>query len=167
MQNLINILTIIGGGLGIIAFVWNVIDTYRSFLRLTVEVKNIEPQILIKTIISNNSKRPKELTKTFLLVSPEGENPVETINHLFPTIAAKYTNDICRIEERTDIYKKNRAFIPLSFFSYEQVRIGDEEISYTSSIKIDNFEKSKTFSVRFYVFAENRYHRLTQDLLVL
>ena len=165
MEDVIKIVTILGGLLGIIAFFWNVINAYKSFLRLEVEVKNINSNLLIKTKIINTSKKSKNLTSAFLLINPEQDDPIISMNSLFPNLKAKYTNDFKLIGESTNIYEKNLAFIPLLFFTSEQVRIGDEEITYTSSVDSDHFDKKKKYSVRFFVFAKKRYHRSTQDLL--
>jgi hypothetical protein len=45
-----------------------------------MEIEAKQDYALVRTSILNDSIRPKSLKKVFLLVGPEGENPVDTFN---------------------------------------------------------------------------------------
>ena len=61
---------------------------------------------------------------------------------------------------------KNICFIPMEFYFEENPYICDEKITYTAPVNYSFFEEGK-YSVRFYIFGNRRYFRVTQDLLTV
>ena len=160
---------LIGGILGIIAFLWKIWDVVSSYLHISVQVSKTENMASVKTQVQNKSLRGKSLTKALLLIGPENEDPLETANYISKEIGQgidfEYTNDIEFLQARVPIYSDNkRALVPLPFFYSEQVRVADESLTYRASLDLSKLEKNLHYSVRFFIFGKNRLHRSTQDL---
>lgn len=174
MEGLVEWLGIIGGLLGILAFLWKVWDSATSYLHISVEVLKADAVISVKTVVENKGLVPKSLDYAAILIGPENENPVETAKsiakHIGGDIILKHTNDIEKLRVTAPIYcDGERALIPLPFFYSEQVRIADEMLTYSSPISLDKLQcnGSMPYSVRFFIFGRNRLHRSSQDLMLV
>jgi hypothetical protein len=169
---MLEFLKISGAVLGIVAFFWKVIDTYKSYLHISINIKEVnQSYALIKLQVDNRYLKPKTIDNAILLIGPEPELPVETYNKIAGEVnlgkTVKNTNEIAEHCLSSPIYIKNRAIIPLPFFYSENLRIADENPTYTVSIDLHHFEKNKTYSVRFFILGENRLHRTSQDCFLL
>lgn len=166
------LLTTIGAVLGILAFCWKVWDTLKGYLRIDVIVETSEDQIVsAKTAVENQSVRNKIVYNALLLIGPESENPIDLFNHLaFNTgfnPPVQSTNEIALIQSSKPVYdREGRAVIPLPFYYSENVRIGDERMSYRSPINTNYMTDMVPYSVRFFVCASGRLHRSTHDAFV-
>ena len=158
----------IGSLLGILAFFWKVYDTFSSYLYIDLSI-NCDKKISIKTCVTNQSVCKKKIIKAVLLIGPENECPVKTFNTLNSKfIKIKYTNEILNYRNNEPVCDgKERAIIPLTFYYSENVKIGDEKLSYTASLDIDKLTKNKAYSVRFFICDSGRLHRSTQELFIL
>ncbi|TKJ38799.1 MAG: hypothetical protein CEE38_03610 [Planctomycetes bacterium B3_Pla] len=163
----------IGVLLGVIAFAWKVWDAYVSYLHIYLEKPELEGgNITIRTRIENRGLVRKTVNYAILLVGPEAENPIETAQAistcLGDQVKIQCTNDIEHLKaDNPVITDQGRALIPLSFFYSEQVAIGDEDLSYRCHLSIQTFETNTPYSVRFFVFAQKRLHRSTQESFII
>lgn len=168
------ILQLIGGTLGVIAFFWKLWDSFHSYIYLDLEVSQIQELagfLTAKTTIENKGLWPKSLEYAFLLISKEEENPQAIAKQLIEIerkkrkLSDKLTFE--QVKPEKPIYTESgNALIPLPFFYSEQTSIGDEKLTCRSSIDISKFEKGIPYSVRFTIFGRGRV-RSTQDLFIL
>jgi len=83
------------------------------------------------------------------------------------TFLINSTNDFEKLNSEKTIYLDRQiAFIPLEFYYSENIDIADEELTYRCFLDKEKLEKGQ-YSVRFYLFGQKRYHRSTQDLLII
>lgn len=162
------ILSILGALFGATALVWRIVDEFGSYLRIGVKTEITQAtSVKLYTTVDNKGFRPKRISKAFILVGPMSENPIKTMNILFPNKNIKYTNDIAKINLRGDIIENERAVLYLGFYSDENVDIADETLSYGCIMNSSSFKKGVSYSVRFYVFSENWLHRSTHDGFII
>lgn len=172
---MLELLKISGSILGILAFLWKVSDSFSSYLHISIDIKEVNPErALIKLQVDNRTFIQfipcieKKIDNALLLIGPESENPLETFNQISKernlNKCVKSTNEISEYCPDSAIYSKNgRAIIPLPYFYSENIRIADENPTYTAAIELQYFEKNKTYSVRFFISTKSRLHRSTQD----
>jgi hypothetical protein len=173
MEKLAEWLKVLGGIAGLIALVWRFVDEFGAYLRISVEVSGVaEGRTTVLVTIDNKGNRPKEISYACLLLGPESERPIETANILVPGTQYKekqhkekltVTNEIQFLRAESPVYIDGRALIPLPFFYSENVDIADETLTYRSPIDAERLAPNSFYAARFYVFAENRLHRSTQD----
>jgi hypothetical protein len=171
MNDIVEWIKLLGGLAGLAALAWRFIDEFGSYLRITVEAQvPKDGWVTVLTIVDNKGNRPKDLSYAFLLAEPESESPVESA-----TIIAKkagyngtlrYTNDFWKLRPAGPVYEDGRAFIPLGFFYSENVRIGDETLTYRAPIDVGHLGAGLPYAVRFFVFPKGRLHRSTHDCFV-
>ncbi|HML96611.1 MAG TPA: hypothetical protein PKC29_14405 [Thermodesulfobacteriota bacterium] len=163
------LIAILGAIPGIVALIWKIRDLRSSYLHISLTIQETHKgTILIKTQVFNKSLKAKVINNALLLISPEDECPVKSFNSLSETSKlgkiVKSTNEIAEYCCKSVTYGNNgRTIIPLPFYYSENVRIADENPAYTVSVDNSNFEQGKSYSVRFFLWGENRLHRTTQD----
>lgn len=195
MNSLEITIQIIGGLLGLAGFIWLLIDLFKSYLQIQLDVDLTESnKILAKVKIENRSKISKGIDNALLLVGPEDEKPVTTFNTLLDKTDLKNqseridcpknkdkvkmaitTDDIAKSKACSSFYDGDgRVIIPLRFFYKENVGIGDEGPCYTAPIdKVKaRFVPEEAYSVRLFIANKMwrrwfRLHRTTHDLFVL
>jgi len=122
------------------------------------------------TSVENKANRSKHITYAVLLVAPEGEDPVVSANKIAPSIGyadeLKFTNDIAKLRLDHPAYAEGRALIPVRFYYLENIDVGDETLSYRVPIEARRLNSRIPYAVRFFIFAERRLHRSTQDCFV-
>ena len=148
----------------------------KNFLELNIDIKNINQFYSLKTQVVNKSGADKEIDYSFLLITKQEEDILSSFN-----IITKYLDLESEISATNDFncvknYIKNPLFInnsiaiiPLSFYFSENIKIGNENPSYTYSFD-NNEAKLKTgiYSVRFYIYPSNGgYHRSTAESLIV
>ena len=177
MKTLLDVLALFGGTLGIIAFLWRVWDEFGSYLYLGLEIKTDVPGYAVAVArVENSGRRNKRLSAAFLLVGPFVEEPVQTYNRIAASAGlaeARYTNDILRSNaSRTLVIDKGmRQLIPLSFFTSENVRVGDEKLACSIPIKLEAVHYEGPHSVRLMVGADARWiprlHRSVHNIILV
>lgn len=175
MCTIIDIVGLIGGLLGIVAFIWRVRDQLQSYLHLALHVEYDKRGGVATALatVENKGTRRKNLDYALLLIGPESESPIKTAQEIAAVVGIDLqissTNDVVehlRMDE--PIYTHTgRALIPLPFFYSEQVRIADETLTYKTLIDPTKMKKGEPYAVRFFIAEKRRLHRSTQDLLVL
>lgn len=175
MDTIIDIVGLIGGLLGIIAFLWRVTDQFQSYLHLALHVKYDKGSGIVTALatVENKGTRRKNLDYALLLIGPELESPIKTAQEIAVVegidVQISSTNDVVEYLRRDKpIYTDTgRALIPLPFFYSEQVRIADETLTYKTLIDQAKMKKGEPYAVRFFIAEKRRLHRSTQDLFVL
>jgi len=61
---------------------------------------------------------------------------------------------------------EGRAIIPLTYYYLENIRVGDERLTYSRSIDLSRFPQG-TYAIRFYVEPKRRYYRSVQRLFTV
>lgn len=176
------IIGIIGGVLGAIAFFWKIGDAIVAYLHLDLKIEDVSladgsTAVTALTTIENKGSIAKPLHYAVLLIMPEAEDYNAAAKALSDEIfqdekvTSDYLHAIFEKRFETPVYAadKRRALIPLAFFFRDQQQIGNELIKYRCSIDTERLEKNGSYSVIFFVFI--RYPmgilrwRATSDLL--
>lgn len=167
----IELIKLIGGIAGLFAFIWKVLEELVGYLRIKIEVNNSNKTILSE--VENIGKiQSKRISNAFLIINLEHEKLIDVgniiANEMGLNLHFSCTNDFESLKGTKLIYKnENIAYLPLPFFFSENIGIGDEKLSYRSSVDTSKLSKG-TYSVRLFIFGnKNRYHRTTHDLLVI
>jgi len=144
-----------------------------SYLHISLKVDVSNNSITALTTVENKSYRSKELSYAFLLVAPDIESPIKTANAILKKIGndsvLTKTNEFIIFKELNifqPLYDDNIALIPLNFYYFENVKIGDETLTYRAILDRTHLQSGVPYSVRFYIFAKNRLHRSVQDCFI-
>ena len=151
---------------GFLLATYSIKSSYEKYLILSVMTKKEGDFIHIITKIENNTEIPKDLNFAFLFISKQNKNPIEMMNSLVigKPKPFNYTNDFIKLKGNCEsiIENENAIYIPLSFYYSENIKIGDESPTYSHVIDCNNTVLlNDVYTVRFYVFPENGYHRST------
>jgi hypothetical protein len=177
MKPLLDVLAVGGGILGMITFIWRVWDEFGSYLFLGLEIKTGVPgYAVVVTRVENSGRRTKNLGAAFLLLGPFAEDPVQTYNKIAASAGlaeARYTDDILRSDvSRTLVIDEGmRQLIPLTFFTEENVTVGDEKLACSVPIKLQAAHYTGPYSVRLLIGGNagriSRMHRSVHDVLLV
>lgn len=160
--------TIVGGILGAIAFLWRVFDARKRFLHVELTVSQENGNAIAETIVENKGSQSKVIDNSLLLVGPENENPIDTAKALLPHQKIETTNDLEKVVlESATFGMEGRAIIPVDFYYSENVNIADERIGYGVPLDVSQIPAGTPYAVRFYIFAEKHLHRSTEATFVL
>lgn len=170
MPNIAEIVKTLGALAGVAALVWRFVDEFGSYLRISVSVDGPQGDwFTVLTTIDNKGNRPKDLANAFLLIGPEAESPIQTALYVIRSAGRvemlAFTNDLAEIFLPSTTYSNGRAIIPLTFYCFENTRIGDETLTYRAPLSAVDLLPGP-YAVRFFVFPKNRLHRSTQDCFV-
>ena len=162
------IIAIIGGTLGIISFIWKVIEARLQYLYINLDLSVVEGFVLAATIVENKGSQGKKIENAIMLVGPEHECPVETANLLLPDSDIECTNDLEFVKiDKAKYDDAGRAVIPVTFYFNENVNIADERIGYEVPIDTDKVASGVPYAVRFFIFGEKKLHRSTQKTFII
>ena len=167
MENVQTVFVVVVTIISLISLGWHIFNHLYSYLHIDLSVaRDNQGFVTAKTTVENRSHTPKIITNALLLVGPETESPIETMNAL--GFEVEFTNDILRYElEETTVGPNGRCLIPIGFFYSENIRIADETVSYRVPISVAEIQENDPYSVRFFVSAPKRLHRSTHDCFVL
>lgn len=162
---------LLGGLAGLAALAWRLLDEFGSYVRIAVKAEaSKDGWVTVLTTVDNKGNRAKDLSYAFLLLGPENESPVESANVIAKKVKydgiLRYTNDFYVLGLDSEVYADGRAFIPLTFFYSENIRVGDETLTYRVPIDVRQLNAGVPYSVRFFVFPKGRLHRSTHDCFV-
>ena len=167
---IIEIIKLIGGLAGIAALIWKFYDIRKQYIKLKIEVQQDDRGILVLTKIENPNISKKMINNALLIITPEKQNILTAINEMIPQEhSIENISDLFDYKPDEPLYVNDEyAILPLKYFydGIENIHIADETITYRSSIDASKFKKGY-YSVRFYVYCENRYPRSSQDLFVI
>jgi hypothetical protein len=183
------IFQVVGGLLGIIAFLWNLVGylwTYIfSHLQVDLSSEKIKignaEKLKVTTIVENKGTIAKKIDFAFLLIKPENESFRNSL-----LLIAKYqgleTEDIGTPELLGYLAKQkdrlsgktidNRFSIyTLPYFYDEQFQIGNEKVKYSCIIDLAELQENKVYNLRFvtismHLFKTYLRHRSTSDVFI-
>lgn len=177
MTTLLNVLAVGGGSLGIITFLWRVWDEFGSYLSLGIEIRTEVPGYAVAVVkVENSGLRRKRVSAAFLLVGPFDENPVQTYNKIAASAGlavARSTNDIMRanVPDPLVIDEGMRQLIPLTFFTSENVAVGDEKLTCSVPIELKAAHYKSPYSVRLLIGVDARWiprlHRSVHGIILV
>jgi hypothetical protein len=164
------VLSLIGGFAGFTTLLWRLWDVWKAFLHITVTVEPMQgARVKIRTVVENTNTIARKIDAAFLIVGPENEGvdvtvdnllsmskqsaKIDTLNDMVQTIASIV------IKNPVKLVGEGRMIIPLAYYYDENVDVADENLSYEQTISIGDFPRG-TYSVRFYVEARPRLHRV-------
>ncbi len=161
----------LGGIAGLAAFAWRMLDEFGAYLRISVKAEApTDGWVTILTSVDNKGNRSKDLSYACLLVGPENESPLVTAQEVAEVADysgdLQYTNDLSNFRPTSSVYADGRVLIPLPFYYSESIRVGDETLTYRSPLDVRQLRAGVPYSVRFFVFAKNRFHRSTHDCFI-
>ena len=167
-MDLTSVAAAIGALTGPIALVWRLYDQSLSYLRISIKVE-IQHGCFLSAVTSvdNSGRKAKKVQQALLLVGPEKESPLETARLLgYP---ANWTNDLVSQCEsiRATFDQDGRYITPLDYYFSENLRVGDETLTYRVPIPSDNIPRGVPYSARFFVGAPPRLHRSNHDCFLL
>jgi hypothetical protein len=127
------------------------------------------PRVKIRTVVENTNTIARKIDAALLIIDPEDEDVDATVVSLlakakqstkFDTLTDMVQKVASIIEiDSEKLVGAGRMIIPLTYYYNENVDVADENLSYEQTIPIGDFLKG-TYSVRFYVEARPRLHRV-------
>ena len=170
-EQTIKILGLVGGFAGFITLAWRLYDAWTAFLHIGVTVDAMKGRrVKVRTIVDNTNSIARKIDAAFLIIGPENE-PVhatvinllaeaghsktdfDSLNKMVETVASIVANNPERLAS------PGRTIVPLTYYYRENVDVADEKLSYEPTISTEDFPTG-TYSVRFYVEAHPRLHRV-------
>jgi len=156
---------VVGGSWALYQYRRNMQKAKNDFVKISVVAEHVNGAIHILTKIDNPVNENKHIKAAFLILSRTDDNFVQKCNDFMNYTDLKETNDLIVLADREKIFGCHFGFIPLTYYSSENVRVGNEELSYTYILA--NHDRAKIcsgeYSVRFFVFSQNgHYHRCVQ-----
>jgi hypothetical protein len=159
---------ILGGSWILYEFYSRRIKIKNDGLKLSASIDTIENKLFIKTTIENDVYEEKDIKMAFLIIKPKDERDYLGIFSKEYNKKIESTNDLVKLDFINESsYAQGVFFIPLRFYYKENIRIGNEKLSYSlylgSSIPT---ESSTVYEAYFYVYRQpncfNGYHRVVQ-----
>lgn len=149
------------------------LDMRRTYVRLSLALERpTTGLVLAHTKIDNVVATVKTLTAVFLLLGPENEDPMQTINQLIDQTGVTRPR-CCPIDLRECVPlnamqdgNNIRRLIPLPYYTVENINIADEMLAYSHSIDVSVLP-TDCYSVRMYVYGEDRLYRLVQASFIV
>lgn len=156
----------------------------NDFLDLSVVSEVSDGHVKIISKIFNQSNYDKDVDFSILLISKQMSNfdfvsyiDERMFHHL---LGMKFTNDLIKlksyfqegqIEKFGNDENENNwevMIVPIPFYYEENVRIGNENLSFSFCLPTTDFEDNTAYSVRFFIFpkqveGKTKYHRSTAD----
>lgn len=147
----------------------------KDYLDLSVETENIGTYYSIKTQVINKSGENKDIDYSFILITKQDENIIKKANQIAEFIQMEKTfeysnclNEFKNNLENPIFINNNIGIIPLDFYFSENISIGNENPSFTYSFDNRIAELGKgIYSVRFFIYPKEGYHRSTVDSLIV
>ncbi|MEP9357428.1 hypothetical protein [Sphingomonas sp. KR3-1] len=166
---MLGVLQILGAIGGLAALGWRLLDELSAYLRISLSVSVEKGWVLLGTTVENKGFRDKRISNALLVIGPEDESPIATVNALIqqngdPRKCA-YTNDFARIDRH--LAEGDRMVIPLPYYFGENIAVADETLNYTAPVSTDALAPNLPYAVRFFLFGPNRLHRSTQNCFVV
>jgi hypothetical protein len=173
MSLIVESIKFVGGLAGLASLIWSLFEALKAYLKIKVETKVENGAYSIFTEIENVTKwKDKRIDNAFLIIAPENQNILETGRRIarhfnIPENRIRETGAFGKFSSKEPLYLDQMvAFISLRFYYSENIRIGDEKLTYRCSINPLNLEVG-AYSVRYFIYGKGRYHRSTQDLLTI
>lgn len=138
---ILEILKSVGLLMGVAAFLWKVWDAAVSYLHIDLSVNVASDGVVsAMTRVENKSSIARRIDNALLVVGPEDENPIRTYNIVLAATESDYLADSTNMiaaKKLQQVYsdERGRTLIPLPFYYSENIKIGDEKLSYRAPIE--------------------------------
>ncbi|MCC9065876.1 hypothetical protein [Flavobacterium piscisymbiosum] len=147
----------------------------KDYLDLTIDIKSIDTFHSVKTQVVNKSGEDKEIDYSFLLITKQDENIIEKtqsiLQYLDLNLKITCTNNFNYFKNYIPeplFINNSIGIVPMEFYFSENIAIGNENPSYTYSFNNDKIKLQEgIYSVRFFIFPKEGYHRSTVDSLII
>jgi len=167
------VLALFGLGLSIWNFTIALLDRHRTFTLVELTCTPAGNRSILTAKIDNSRRPQRRVGHALLVIGPEGENPIETFNETARShgiaLEVQDTNSFHRFPRDSSRFDGScRAVIPLPFFYSENIAFGDEILTYSTSLRREDFPLTDVLEARFFLYpddAKKRYHRSTQALV--
>jgi hypothetical protein len=158
------ILKLVGSILGVVAFVWNVWTSARSYLVLTMEIRNPADAAgpILRVTAANSGVVSKMISYAVVLIAPESMVLADALEKILgekltsSTGLRRRRNAVVRMFRNagdTARYSGDCALLPLPEMYRDQAMVGPGEIvSYAFSIDGSKLKANETYIARFLVF---------------
>ncbi|WP_291109715.1 hypothetical protein [Flavobacterium sp. UBA6195] len=138
-------------------------DQELNYLELNLNTIHEQEYLKIRTEVNNQTFFDRDIVFACLFISKSESGFLETINKELKS-NFKYTNNIIELLHKEAVVTKNFAFIPLPYYYFENVKVGNEKLIFEVTIATDEKnDMMNFFDVRFFVFRKsnelNPYHR--------
>jgi hypothetical protein len=146
---------------------YNSRDEESNYLELTLTSTIEDGNIKLRTEVFNPTKFDREIYFAFLLVTKtciEEDGFIRTVNENFNT-DFRITNSFNKLKYQKQIVRQNFGFYPLGYYYNENIRVGNEKLSFEKYLFLDNNsnENISEYEVRFFIYRNknevNNYHR--------
>lgn len=158
---------VVVGASALLLFAYNMFKEKANYLHLNIEVIERNGYGIIRTEVSNQIADHKEVNSAFILITPVGKNIIETVNSKM-SASFENTNSFIQLKARNSLIRSEFAFIPLPFYTCENVHVGNEHLSFEIPFKFNQLTTTivdkQFYDVRFFVFRNtndvNNLHRV-------
>lgn len=154
---------IVVGTSALILFGIKILKQKSDYLKLKVEIIERENYHVIRTEASNEINDNKRIYSAFLIVTPVNVDFIASINEKFQT-NYNFSNSLSGLKFQNDRIEKDFALIHLPYYSEENLRVGNENLSFEIPYKSINRGHYRFYNIRFFVFRTkndvNPYHRV-------
>lgn len=164
--------TIVAGSWALrLYYVANIKDK-DNYLKTFVSTYNDNGFISIKTEVKNETNIDREIYASFLIITKQGCKIVEEVNNNLNQ-SFNYTNNFSNLKLSENVIKEEFAFIQLPYYYGENVKVGNEDLSYSIGLhaNTNTSDSLQIYEVRFFVFRNpkdtNPYHRSVQTTFSL
>ncbi len=143
----------------------------ENYLKIYVSTIFDENHLSIKTELKNLTDTDRKIHSSFLIITKQGSEIIDEVNcNLNQNF--KNTNCFSNLQSVKNLLKQDFAFIQLPFYTNENVKVGNEDLSFSiaSIFEKQNISISQIYEVRFFVFRNlndtNAYHRCVQTVFI-
>jgi hypothetical protein len=144
----------------------------KSYLVLGLELG--EPQngkLIARTSVENRSREVKKLSTVFLLACPYDEAPVDAFNTVLQAHEVPPVTDISQFGAATRgldprCSHGDRSYARLDYYTLENSEVGDELLTYDAVLDISALRPDHVYSVRLFLYGEQRLHRVVHRAVV-
>ena len=165
------VLTVIGGSWALRIYYLSNKREKENYLKIYVSTIFDEDQLSIKTELKNLTDTDRKIHSSFLIITKQCSEIIDEVNcNLNQNF--KNTNCFSNLQSVKNLLKQDFAFIQLPFYTNENVKVGNEDLSFSiaSIFEKQSISISQIYEVRFFVFRNlndtNPYHRCVQTVFI-
>jgi len=136
-------------------------------LALTLERAN-KHRLIAHTSLENRSIIKRALKGVVLIVCPADEDPLVAANALLPKghVQLEYREQLVPCAPSSPLRDCQRLWMLLDYYTFENIQVGDEILTYDEVIDVTNFRENVAYSVRLILDAPDRLHRVVHRAFV-
>ncbi len=162
-------ITVIGGAWALRLYYVANIKNKEDFLKMYVSATNDNNVVTIKTEVKNETKSNRKIKTAFLIITLQGKNIIDEVNNNLNQ-QVKKTNDFIVLKNSANYSSENFTFIKLPYYYSENLRVGNEHLSFSIAGTENMNLNKKIYEVRFFVYRKynllNPCHRCVQTCFI-